>query len=615
MVLVRSPRRAPVVPPRPASPGVSVSSPSTDRFVIPNEFRGTEASEEGQASPARARDCQVSCGDRSKRCRPLAGQTVAAPCPFGAESPCSPSRLRVGLAVSDASSRAPYSLVSFPATSDIFSLPGKTRSRAGSNRAESEGQEESADRRGGEGVRVSPREGDRQTVLTGGARVKSRRPGEEQAYVVSPRFDRKTWMQEDEVSEGRDFRGRAATVCSGPSVSASAPHTQGVRVSRAGASELPGTSELSTSGTVAGCGFRSKQSPVLTGADAAGGSSSSVCPAPAAPIPSGARSAQQGERVQEASLEHEQRGTAAEASASPSLSSPSSSSGSCTTQDFPRVRRVEALRLPVRSGSGTVGTSAVLGAALLPAGSPSKKLRSDFQALRILEKSQRDWSGCPDEQIARPGGTLGSACTQASANSSPSRVHGRFSAETSAQQNSAEKQVVVGEATSKNDNVGGLFARTSGTVEVHQETSVSQVRRSAGSSSRTETSPCAQVETLAKRLPPSRALQEYVHQAAVGGAGRGQKTTAAPKTAQEFLEEWSPLVDATVQRLCDMTEEQKQVRTAAGSLSSFLPLMEKISLERGSTCRRHVQSMGTQVSGKCLEYLVVREECRKALET
>lgn len=71
-----------------------------------------------------------------------------------------------------------------------------------------------------------------------------------------------------------------------------------------------------------------------------------------------------------------------------------------------------------------------------------------------------------------------------------------------------------------------------------------------------------ELENLQHVLPASGALREYVQQAGEEARGkeRGDRGPfSLPKSADEFRDQWKPLVDATVKKLCDMTDEEKQV--------------------------------------------------------
>ncbi|KEP65187.1 UNVERIFIED_CONTAM: hypothetical protein HHA_212800 [Hammondia hammondi] len=71
-----------------------------------------------------------------------------------------------------------------------------------------------------------------------------------------------------------------------------------------------------------------------------------------------------------------------------------------------------------------------------------------------------------------------------------------------------------------------------------------------------------ELENLQHVLPPTGSLREYVQQASEEARWRERGDSGSfslPKTAEEFRDQWRPMVDATVKKLCDMTDEEKQV--------------------------------------------------------
>ncbi|KYF43613.1 putative Ppg3 [Toxoplasma gondii ARI] len=71
-----------------------------------------------------------------------------------------------------------------------------------------------------------------------------------------------------------------------------------------------------------------------------------------------------------------------------------------------------------------------------------------------------------------------------------------------------------------------------------------------------------ELENLQHVLPASGSLREYVQQAGEEARWRERGDSgpfSLPKTAEEFRDQWRPMVDATVKKLCDMTDEEKQV--------------------------------------------------------
>ncbi|PHJ22242.1 ppg3 [Cystoisospora suis] len=541
MVLVRSPRRGPVLPPRSASPGASPSFPSSDRFLFSDDFQESNISGEGQASSAQDRDRQLSSVKPTRRSQELFSAADSS-C-SGSSSPRSPSRSQLGRPVSAVTLRPPYSRVLFTSTSGV---PERTGSRPNSTEAECEREPEKLMvEQGREGLAAGPGEKDRKT--RGGATVESRYAGD--TCSASPRLEpagRSARVQESELPEVCDVYGPAPVR---PSVSVSNAQMQG----RVSDGALAGTAALSTAGQVAGCSFSSDPSSVRTPARATRENSLPLSsPESAMPASAFIPSAWRGEKSQAPPQEQVQRSTVAASHAFPS------SSSSHTTKDHGGLCFEEAACLLDRGRLGAMDAAVIPSAplSLLLEESPSKKLRGDFQAFQISGKTQRESEASPLAQPAPSGGTPEVRTIQALNNSPRNFQSEGFSFRVSPQRHLCETEAGVKEK----EDAGDLFTRTSGMVGVQQETNVFHASRSVGSPSRVGSSPCAQVENLARRLPASRALQEYVKQAALGGGAEGgKKSGAVPRTAQGFLEEWSSLVDATVRRLCDMTEEEKQV--------------------------------------------------------
>ncbi|PFH36541.1 hypothetical protein BESB_047330 [Besnoitia besnoiti] len=108
------------------------------------------------------------------------------------------------------------------------------------------------------------------------------------------------------------------------------------------------------------------------------------------------------------------------------------------------------------------------------------------------------------------------------------------------------------------------------------EAASASLRRRVNDGREAEKRRVEELEGLAQMLPASEALRDYMQQAAEGARGSRDRDDArprfaVPKSADEFRAQWRPLVDATVKKLCDMTDEEKQAPFPCGVSSGVVP--------------------------------------------